>query len=93
MTNSHPEPGGWEVIERHKLSTVYEHEDGTKARTSTVHPKGAQLTINGEEIFEVTNTDDWSEYWAKVEAALDGWPDNVEAHNRVGNAGLGDFCD
>lgn len=87
-----PEPGEWMAVDRNQLGTKYEHSDGTVAKTSSDGPNSASFTIDGEEVFALTNTrSDMSRFWDKVEAALEGYPDNVEAHNRVGNAGLGEF--
>lgn len=93
MTDSYPEPGEWEVIDRNKLVTKYEHADGATAKV-VYSARSLSLVINGDGVFEITNPrSDRSEFWEKVELALEGWPDNVDAHKRVGNAGLGDFCE
>lgn len=86
-----PEPGGWELSERSPAATVWEHaESGTTAQAIPDGPSACSFEIDGVQVFDVSDRND-SPFWEMVEAALDGWPDNVEAYRAVGNTGLSAF--
>lgn len=92
VEEDNPVPGEWELDGRGPAGVVWKHADGTTARLIPDGPSACEFEIDGETIFEKTNvSSDRSELKAKVGAALDGWPDDVEAHQRVGNTGLSSF--
>lgn len=87
-----PEPDGWSFVDRSAAGNVWEHTSGTTARAIPDGPSAASLEIDGEEVFAVKDRHD-EPFWEMVEAALDGWPENVDAYRAVGNTGLDSFGD